>query len=240
MKKILLLGSQHGNELLGEKLYHHIKNNRPELSKYISYKVGNLRAKKASLRYIETDLNRSYNCGQKTYEQRRSKRIIKYINNNQFDLVLDLHTTTCDQSPCIIIPSINPDNSTFLNATFIDKIIHMDMDVVKQSLIGTYPKSVSIEVSKKQLKPGLLNKLADDIDRYIKSENNNRTAIVYQVRDFIHKDKISEELAAKLNNFELCNQGFYPVLVGEKSYKKQTNYLGFKAINTYDYKIVKN
>lgn len=235
MKKILLLGSQHGDELLGEKLYNHIINHHPELLPFVTYKVGNLKAKRQKTRYIESDLNRSYNCGNDTYEKRRSKRIIKYIKDNQFDLVIDLHTTTCPQPPCIIIPSINPDIVDYLNASFINKIIQIDFNVINHSLIGTYSKSISIEVSKKQISAKLLNNLADDINKFIKSEKNLQPKTVYQVQDFIHKDSLSNDEINQLHNFELSDKGYYPVLIGEKTYKKQTNYLGFKAENTYPY-----
>lgn len=237
MKKILLLGSQHGDELLGEKLHNHVINHRPELTQYIDYKIGNLKAKKLRTRFIESDLNRSYNCGNNTYEKRRSKRIIKYINDNQFDLVIDLHTTTCIQPPCLIIPSINHNIINYINASFIEKIIHIDFDVINQSLIGSYCKSVSIEVSKKQISTTLLDKLADDINRFIKSEKNHRPATVYQVQEFILKDRLTESESNQLVNFELSAYGFYPILMGEKTYKKQTNYLGFMANKSYPYKI---
>ena len=91
MKKILLLGSQHGNELLGEKLYKYIIKNRPELTNFVFYKVANLKAKRLGVRYIESDMNRSYNCGKDTYEKRRATKIIEYIKANNFDLVLHMH-----------------------------------------------------------------------------------------------------------------------------------------------------
>lgn len=229
MKKILLLGSQHGDELLGEKLYNFIKINHTKLLENIYYKIGNLKAKKQKTRFTESDLNRSYNCGSKTYEQRRSKAIMKYITTNQFDLVIDLHTTTCDQEPCMIIPSINSDIKDIIDASFIEHIILMKNDVINQSLIGSYSKSISIEISKDQIDDSMLEKLVDDIKRFLDNEKNPRNATVYHVHEFINKNEISEQDAAKMKNFQMSLYGFYPILIGERTYKEQTSYLGFKA-----------
>ena len=60
MKKILIIGSIHGNEVLGEKLYAFILKNYSELAKNVAFKIGNLKAHKLNIRYIDADMNRSF------------------------------------------------------------------------------------------------------------------------------------------------------------------------------------
>lgn len=229
MKKILILGSQHGNELLGEALYGHIKQQRPELLPYVRYIAGNIRAKKQNVRYIESDLNRSYNGHKTTYEERRASRIKAYIKKHSFDLVLDMHTTTCQQPPCLIVAATSGAIAPFLRACSIEKIVHMNHAIVATSLIGVCPQAVSIEVNKDSLSKALLSRLCDDLQRYLNKSEDYAAKTIYEISELLKKTELSEQQASGLRNFHKSAYGFYPVLVGENSYKKQTAYLGFKA-----------
>lgn len=227
--KILLLGSQHGNELLGEKLYAYIDQHHPNLISHISYLVGNPQARRRNVRFIESDLNRSYNGRRDTYEERKAGRILRYIRDEQFDLVLDLHTTTCLQPPCLIIADSHPELQQFLRASSCEKIVHINHDIVTTSLIGVCSRAVSIEVNKDDVSPQLLETLCDDLRRFIANQASSITQYVYEVTEPLAKTDIDEKQALLLENFVLSPSGFYPILVGENSYKKHTNYLGFKA-----------
>lgn len=229
MKKILLLGSQHGNELLGDTLYAYMRRHRKELLPLVAYKTGNLRAKKAGVRYVESDLNRSYNGRRTTYEERRAARVSKYIGDNRFDLVLDLHTTTCEQPPCLIIPDITDTLQPFLRASSVTHIVLMKHDIVKTSLIGVCPQAISIEINKHQLDDGQMAALCDDLQRYLQGDAYGNEKEFYDISEPLKKTEISETDATGLRNFTLSKFGFYPVLVGENSYKAQTAYLGFKS-----------
>lgn len=233
MNKILLLGAQHGNELLGKQLFDYIKRERPELLPFVTYKTGNIRAYKQNVRYIESDLNRSYSGKNNTYEQRRAKRILRYIANNHFDIVLDLHTTTCEQSPCFIIPNIASGIKDFLKASSITKLVQMNHEIVSSSLIGNCPRALSIEINRREARQdATLDSLCDDIERSIHNETHVSHKTIYYVDDLLKKTELDDEEASKLRNFEYSSQGYYPILVGENSYKKQTEYLGFKAYKT--------
>lgn len=229
MKKILLLGSQHGNELLGDALLGYITAHRKELLPAIVYKTGNLRAKRAGVRFIESDLNRSYNGRRTTYEERRAGRLLRYITSSEFDLVLDLHTTTCEQPPCLIVPDVTTELASYVRASSIAKIVLMKHDIVKTSLIGVCPRAVSIEINKHQLNDEQMEALCDDLERYINSQAHGEPKELYDISEPLKKAEISEADAASLHNFTLSKFGFYPVLVGENSYKAQTDYLGFKS-----------
>lgn len=226
---ILLLGSQHGNELLGEYLYKHICSAKPELLSHVTYKVANPRAKKHGVRYIESDLNRSYSSTKNTYETRRAKRLLRQFADEKYDIILDLHTTACVQPPCIIVADIEA-NRQFLGASSIDKIVEMRHSIVASSLIGNIAKAVSIEINQEEAREfNILEKLCDDIARFIQNETSGRPKEIYDVRALLKKTEVSPAEATKLRNFTRSPLGFYPVLVGENSYKKQTDYLGFKA-----------
>lgn len=58
--KLLIIAATHGNELLGIKLYQFLLAQHSALLESIDFVIGNPRAYAAHKRYIQSDLNRSY------------------------------------------------------------------------------------------------------------------------------------------------------------------------------------
>lgn len=231
MNSILLLGFHHGNEKLGEHLLRYMRKSRPDLLSRVDYKVANLRAKKLGVRYLESDMNRSYTGKSATYEMRRAARVLREIKAKDYGIVLDLHTTTCVQPPCFIVAETQT-NRDFLMASSIEKVVVMQHEIVRSSLIGNFPRSVSIEINENEAaKERTLERLCDDIKRFIDGSSLGEPKEIYEVNGLLKKSEISLSDAATLRNFTRSPLGFYPILVGENSYKKQTHYLGFKAVN---------
>lgn len=229
MKKILLLGSQHGNEVLGDELYKYMQVHHTELLPYITFRIGNPRAHDANVRYLESDMNRSYNIPEDTYEARLASELHEYINKQVFDLVLDLHTTVCIQPPCIIIRDIAASNIDFLRAIAIDKIVLLQDPIVETTLAGVCPQAVAIEVSNNDITPELLAMLCRAIKKYAADEITPAEKSIYTVESLLLKAEVSPEDATSLTNFKATTAGYIPILTGENSYKKNTHYLGFKA-----------
>ncbi len=234
--KILILGSQHGNERLGIKLYEYIKKRRTELSEHVTYKLANPKAFRQNVRYTETDMNRSYGDNSNSYESSRASQILRYIDSGNFNLVLDMHTTTCDQPPCLIVDAVKQENVRFIAASTISHIIEMQHPIVQDSLNSKRPNVISVEANR-LITRSLLDSLCDDIKRYCNNTVVANERHVYRVTELLEKDEINEPDAAKLVNFHLSSLGFYPVLVGENSYKQQTRYLGFKAYERHPFKV---
>ena len=223
MKKILLIGSQHGDELLGEKLIEYIQTKRPEMLKYISYKIGNPKAHNLNVRCIESDMNRSYNGGDSTYEEKQAYRIMKYIHKEKFDLVLDLHTTTCNEPPCLIVAKLNKTVNEFSNVSSISNTLIMTSDLAKRGLIGNCKQSIAIEVFKDSVDDKLLNDICGDIERFASIKK------IYQIDGTLNKSEITKNEAMSLVNFEKSKFGFVPIMVGESSYQQTNDFYGFKA-----------
>lgn len=227
MKHILVLGAQHGNEPLGDMLRLHIYRNSQHLLPYITYKTANLRARRADLRFIDMDMNRSYGIASKAYEAKRAAHISKYINASNFDLVLDLHTTNCRQPASILTNGLTDEKINFLSASSIEKVIDMQHEIVKHSLIGVHHNAISIEISNHELGEPQLESLMSDIGHYINGEKAASMKELYVVKELLLKSSVPED--SKFENFEISSFGFIPILTGENSYKKHTDYLGFRA-----------
>lgn len=228
--KLLLLGSQHGNETLGDALYAHLQNHHADLLPYIAFVIGNPRAHKQNVRFTESDMNRSYNAQLTTYESRRAQYVQRLIRRANFDLVLDLHTTACVQPPSVLVASITPQRARYLRASFIGKIVIMQHSIVTSSLLHNNPNVVAIEINQDEVNASLLDNLAQDIRRYIKDETLVMPRFTYAVDHLLLKSEVPPNQAQKLINFKRSSLGFIPILTGENSYKKNTHYLGFKAL----------
>jgi len=227
--KILLLASQHGNELLGDALYAHLQDHYSHLLPSITFKIGNPKAYEEGVRYIESDMNRSYDSSLSTYEANLAKAMEEYIKKEKFDLVLDLHTTICDQPPCIIVGGIYPENRSFLQASSIDKIVCIQDDIIHTTLVGKCPQAIAIEVSNDDITTELLDTMSRDIETYINDTQVPNEKTIYTVESLLLKSDVPVEEASQLINFKMMPSGYIPILTGENSYKKNTHYLGFKA-----------
>lgn len=236
MKKILLLGSQHGNEPLGDVLKSYILTHAVDLLPYVTFKTANLKAKRLGIRYVESDMNRSYDVNLNTYESRRAVMISQHIHDSEYDLVLDLHTTNCIQPPCILVRSVVSSNANFLRATHISKIIEMRHSIAETSLIGKHSNVVSVEISNHDLHDeAIIGSLADDIRRYVQGRIFDDTKQLYKVNELLLKADADPSIP--LVNFEMSAQGYIPILTGENSYKKNTDYLGFRTDKVVKYRV---
>ena len=240
MKRILIVGSQHGDELLGEQLYAVICLQPKVANLLIEYVLANPRAHQRGVRLVESDMNRSYKQGSHTYEQRRAQQLLRRLRGHDYDIVIDAHTTTVDQPPCVIVPDITDDNYTFLTSLDVKNVVVMRHPFVRQSLIGNVPRCVSLEISIHQLGDGTYRSLYAALLNFSNSGKQfHPDKDVFVVDDLLARAELPAQDIAALRNFELAPQGFYPVLVGEAAYQKYTEYLGFKAVSKLHVNLLK-
>lgn len=136
--KILVLGGTHGNELLGIEL---VKMLRVKPIAGIEALVANPRATEKGVRFIETDLNRSFSEGE-SYEYRRAREL-KDITKS-YDIVLDFHNTQTPNNDCGFVGvDCSPELYRVLQSLDIMNCIEATYDCINK-----YCKNVvSIEVS---------------------------------------------------------------------------------------------
>ncbi len=238
MKRILILAQQHGNEPLGRLIYTELKK-RGEQSPQIEYMVANPKAVRQKVRYTESDLNRSFNCRPRdTYEKRRAHTILQKIKMRNYALVLDFHTTNCEVGSMALVHGLNHEAMNFIGYTTITKVVDMQNDIASHSLIGSYPNSISIEVENKTISDSIIKGLADAVINFLHNKpRKSKQVKLYTVTELITKKSISIVDQKRLQNFVKFNDQYYPILVGNNSYKKQTHYLGFAANNKRGYTV---
>lgn len=118
-KKIIISGQTHGNEWTGTYVVRHLQTLEldqmfPNLQiKLILSSPASFELRK---RYVDQDLNRSFNSkssSTSTYEVKRAAEIASEINsfgNGDKVFILDLHTTTSDMGSSLVMHNVRPEN----------------------------------------------------------------------------------------------------------------------------------
>lgn len=137
--KILVLGGTHGNELLGIELVRSLRKNPiPDVDAMIA----NPRAVRARKRFVEADLNRSFDSDTSTYEAQRAQKLRDITR--KYDIVLDFHNTMTSRNNC-----------SFVGASPDKRLLEVSAQLGLQRCISaTYdcinkwcPNTLSVEIS---------------------------------------------------------------------------------------------
>ena len=229
MKKILILGSQHGNELIGIRLYEYLHEKHPDIVNYVDYHCANPAAFALGRRFIDTDLNRSYahKHHKVSYEQHLAANLLKHLAHKNYDYIIDCHTTTTDMGLCLIVPNITDmDILKVINrAPSIRHIIHLPQSITKHSLIGNVEKCVSLECNDNlATQPGTLETLAQFIKNLCMNiPQSEEIRYIYHVTEYVSPGSMPTPLP---KNYQIVHGNYY-VLVGGN--KKERTYSGFLA-----------
>lgn len=224
--KVLIIAATHGDELLGVKVHERLLATHSPLLEHVDTLIGNPRAYAARTRYIDIDLNRSHGGENTGYESTRAKEIQEYIRRTQPDIVLDMHTTTVDQPSCLIVSSLDEEmKRRYMRSSSISRVLQVrpmgDILQLGDDILG-------YEVSRANMLQEVDTVIAD-ITRFIAGEMYESKKSLYVMQGKLYKREVSAAKEATLRNFVPHELGFVPVLVGENSYKTQTDYLGFKT-----------
>jgi len=106
LKKVAIIGGTHGNEVTGVELIKKWKSNPPKKwDLELFFEFGNPDAIKKGTRYIDQDLNRSFLKLSKkevlNLEEKRAQELRERLKG--MDFIIDLHTTTSNMGPTIIL-----------------------------------------------------------------------------------------------------------------------------------------
>jgi len=241
--QILLIGL-HGTEHLAARVAYHLQTERQDLLKYVNYICGNPRAAASvpQQRYTNehkhngergTDLNRSFNIAEKpkTYEEKRAAELLDRLLS--YDYVFDLHTTTTSAGSSkrfsITTQLLNvPQIRTIIAASPMERVV-----VIPKS--GNYmtdlvPQAMAFEFNQEYARtPKGIGEIVSTLDILV----GNKKPIPKPREIFYVERPIpqTEDPGINTPNFELCKDGYYPVLLGDNSYRKDPTkpYVGWAA-----------
>ena len=142
--KLCIVTGIHGNEAF---LFEYLKDYLTELNlKNIEIKLilANQLAAERSIRYIDQDLNRSFNSTEDNHETKLARTLLKTIEG---DLILDLHTHTSEEQFSLLSKENKKGMKSFIKSLGFEHSIIIPNELTKNSsLIENFNNSVSIEV----------------------------------------------------------------------------------------------
>ena len=113
LKKIIIVSGPHGNEINPIWAVKKFRDQNSSIDRHIEYKyiLGNPKAYKKGIRYVDTDLNRSFGLLNKStnrnlYEVKRANSLVDQYGMNGLEpcqIAIDLHTTTANMGTSIVM-----------------------------------------------------------------------------------------------------------------------------------------
>lgn len=228
-RKIYVVAAIHGNELFGLKVLARLTAMQ---NPNIILRIAHLEAIAKNVRYIESDLNRSFGADAKdSLETKLANRIKAEINKVNPDLIIDLHTSSVNVSRVGILAENNQ--------LLVDITKHMGMEyaavmpknIAGQSLIGVCPeKSLCIELGRHLRSDALAKQLATQINTLA----NGDLSVLEQRIPLLFIERIierSEAIDLHLENY-VFNERLkgYPFLTGENNYDEHRGFLATSQI----------
>ena len=225
MMRILAIISTHGNELLGPNLLAYMLAKRSKLLENIELIIANPRAYAKNVRYIESDLNRSYGLGLDTYESQRAKVIEERIRLLKPELVLDFHTTTAEQPDILITADKNNEVvQRFINSSAVKDVLVVEPLNDITTVVSNF---AAYEVPNSHLNDDLYKQICTDIERYLDGKIVDRERTFYKMTGKILPEE--EKSVTSLENFVYNDElQAIPAFLGEEAYKQDGTYAGFR------------
>ena len=209
-KKILIVSGTHGNELnpvWAVKKFRNLINSSPQ-SKALEFILGNPKALEEGLRYVDVDLNRSFNVlktasNQNFYEVNRSEYLInKYGSQGpkSCPIVIDLHTTTSCMGTSIVMYGRRQKDfclAAILQAKFGLPIYLHEKDINQTGfLVEAWPCGIVIEigpVAQNHYDSEIAERfliILDFLGDLINNLENNRINFPSEISLFVHQKSI--------------------------------------------------
>lgn len=129
MKKVTIIAAMHGIETYGIDLCNEFVKTYPELSHNIQLIIGNERAYKDQIRYIDVDMNRHYGSTDSTHESTEIARVENALEQFSPDYIIDIHTTKRDSGVFFISDTPNETRKVLFD------MIPIDVCVIKDPVI---------------------------------------------------------------------------------------------------------
>ena len=176
----------------------------------VEFVVGNPEALKKGSRFVDQDLNRSFDMDGSLYEIGRAKELLGELDGR---IVVDLHTFTAPSPAFSIITDLRM--LKHAKVVGLERVVYMKFSNKSGHALIENVDGVSVELGqhKDKLVSERVGAILDNLERGV-----GRPVQLFEVYDIIKEP-------SNYVNFELHEKGFYPVLSGENAY----DFIGLKA-----------
>ncbi|MFA5729801.1 MAG: succinylglutamate desuccinylase/aspartoacylase family protein [Candidatus Paceibacterota bacterium] len=247
--KIIFNVATHGNENLGIEVVKKIKKlNIDNQKNKLIFQIANEEALRLNKRYIDQDLNQSF-PGKKlgNHEEKLAYKLSPIIKSA--DLVIDIHSTTSNLKNTIIVTKFDNKTADCIKSISPQYALIMSYKknnaLISQAKIGIafeYGKNKNQKAIKNTFEgiKRLLNNLGVIESKIskpkISTQYYNVISIVPKIKEYKLLKKIKNYTlikkgsvyAANKNKKLIAEKSFYPILFGEKAYKKFYGFRGEK------------
>lgn len=220
MSKILFICTTHGDESFSISVLKKLEKTYDKHEYSYDWIIGNPKALKKNVRFIDKDLNRSApgNLKSSYYEERRAAEII--LLAEKYDLVIDIHGTNSQCGVVKVIPFPTPRNIELARAIPLSRNIiwYVESSQTAGPIVQhTEVPAIEIECGPKD-SPAVSKKLEETLEQILKS---NRTDSLFIDNNEIEQEfysvygSIKSKPGPNLKDFELVkekNESFYPFL----------------------------
>ncbi len=244
--QILINVCTHGDEQIGLQVVERLKQ-LDVLTSSTTVLVANEAALKADVRFIETDLNRSFPGDPGgSLEEQLAHSLRPTIS--AADVVLDIHSTKSDLKDAIIVTKLTPKTLEYIQVIGPRNLIFMNIGtgtaLISQAKIG-----IAFEYGQ-DTEESAIAATTEGIERLVRhleqpqstpTQNDTRMMNIFEVysdakrpegytilpsvHNYMRIEK-GEPYATNDTDYIFAEEAFYPILFGEKTYK---TYFGFKA-----------
>lgn len=178
----------------------------------VSQTIANPRAFARRNRYIDCDLNSSFGQFGNKYEIKRAQELLKILDPSI--PVVDFHTFTNPSPPFVIIVDLQM--LPLAQKTGIRRIVYMKHNIKAGGALINHCQGISVEVGQHRDYQSFEQTL--QVRAHLAQNRQFESIQLFEVYDILEKP-------GNYVNFDLHEEGYYPVLAGKSSYK----HFGLKA-----------
>lgn len=217
-KPKILLVWHHGNEELGARVAYHIYTQRPDLAHHVDYLCGDPAAAQTQspAAVLGYDVNRSYEpSANPDYAQTRAQEILHVIQQGDYDVVLDLHTSIGDLEQFFIVrPELDDAARRVIAASPTSKVVAMPRDVIAKTLLGHALNTVAFECNEQFAETPAATEEIVHVLEVLTGKRGPRPMLreIFYVDGLVLK---TDDPGEDAENFIMTPAGYYPILLGK-------------------------
>lgn len=237
--EISVVGSLHGDEPAGAKAIERILSRDIAFLKPVQFIVANEAALEEDVRYLDTDLNRSF-PGSRDSDSREERIAAELLETVEGTVVLDIHTTQSHPEPFATIKRIDQDVIDLVRGAGVERAVHFPQD--NGTMTEYIDRALVVEAGRQGTEEAVDNavRVITNFLAYVGAIEGECTLSKPEI--FQYYETVDGDWEFRAENFERVEEGelyavrdgeelraeeaFYPVLMSTNGYEGK---LGYKA-----------